>query len=76
MISIIEIIQQRILHYKKFNKLKITHNSNAINEFKKFKDTFASNKNAANREISNSLKSTNDNSKDLIEVDNNKVKIR
>jgi len=73
-ISIIEIIQQRILYYKEFNKLKTTHNSNTINEFEKFKDTFASNKNVANREISNFLKSTNNNFEDLIKIDNNKVK--
>jgi len=75
-ISIIEIIQQRILHHEGFNELKTTHNLNVVNEFKKFKDTFASNKNIANREISNSLKSTNKNSNDLIKIDNNKVKIK
>jgi len=52
------------------------HNLNAINKFEKFKDTFASNKNVANRKIFNSLKSTNNNFKDLIEINNNKVKIR
>jgi len=56
--------------------LKTTHNLNAINEFKKFKDTFASDKNVVDCEISNSLKSTNNNFEDLIEVNNNKVKIR
>jgi len=75
-ISIIEIIQQRILYYKRFNKLKTTHNSNAINKFEKFKDTFANNKNVANCEISNSLRSIDNNSKDLIKINNNKVKIR
>ncbi len=75
-ISIIEIIQQRILYYKEFNKLKKAHDSNTINEFEKFKNTFANNKNAADREISNFLKSTDNNAKDLIEIDNNKVKIR
>jgi len=75
-ISIIEIIQQRILHYRRFNTLKTTYNSNTINEFEKFKNIFASNKNAADREIFNFLKSTNNNFEDLIEIDNNKVKIR
>jgi len=52
------------------------HNSNAINEFEKFKDAFASDKNATNCEISNSLKLTNNNFEDLIKINNNKVKIR
>jgi len=56
--------------------LKTTHNLNAINEFEKFKDTFASDKNATNREIFNFLKSTNNDFKDLIVINNNKVKIR
>jgi len=75
-ISIIEIIQQRILHYKRFNKLKKTYNLDAINEFKRFKGTFANNKNVANRKIFNSLKSTNNDSKNLIKINNNKEKIK
>ncbi len=75
-ISIIEIIQQHILYYKEFDKLKKAHNLDAINEFGRFKDTFANDKNAADREISNSLRSTDNNTEDLIEIDNNKVKIR
>ena len=75
-ISIIEIIQQYILYYREFNKLKKAHNSDTINKFEKFKDTFANNKNAADCKISNLLKSTDNNTEDLIEIDNNKVKIR
>jgi len=56
--------------------LKATHNSNAINEFKKFKDTFANKKNVANREILNSLQSTNNDFENLIKIDDNKVKIK
>jgi len=52
------------------------YNSNAINKFERFKDTFASNKNVANRKISNSLKLTNNDVKNLIKINNNKVKIK
>jgi len=56
--------------------LKKTHNLNTINEFKRFKDTFANNKNVANRKISNSLKSTNNNFENLIKISNNREKIK
>jgi len=75
-ISIIEIIQQRILHYKEFNKLKKAHDSDAINKFEKFKNTFANDQNAADCEISNLLRSTNNNTENLIKINNNRVKIR
>jgi len=52
------------------------YNLNAINEFKRFKNTFANNKNAANCKISNSLKSINNNSKDLIKINNNRIRIK
>ncbi len=42
----------------------------------KLKDTFASNKNIANCKISNSLKLIDNNTKDLIKINNNKVKIK
>jgi len=64
------------VYYKEFNKLKKAHNLNTINKFKKFKDTFANNKNIAYCKIFKSLKSTNNNSKDLIKINNNKEKIR
>ena len=75
-ILIIEIIQQRILHYKEFNKLKKAYNLNAINKFKRFKNTFANNKNIVNRKIFNFLRSINNNVKNLIKINNNKVKIK
>ena len=56
--------------------MKKAYNLNAINKFKRFKDTFASNKNTIDCEIFNSLKLTNNNAKDLIKINNNKVKIR
>ncbi len=56
--------------------MKKTHNSNAINKFKRFKNTFASNKNTANCKISNFLKSTNNNAENLVKINNNRVKIK
>lgn len=76
MISIVEIIQQRILHHEGLNELKATHDPNAINEFEKFKSTFASEKNATNCEILNSLESTNDELEDLIEINDNEVEVK
>ena len=52
------------------------HNLNTIKKFKKFKDTFANNKNIANCKISSSLKSTNNNFENLIKINNNKIEIR
>ena len=56
--------------------MKKAYNLNTINKFKKFKDTFANNKNVANCKISNSSKSINNSFKDLIKINNNKAKIR
>jgi len=56
--------------------LKKTYNLNAINKFKRFKNTFANNKNIVNRKIFNSLRLTNNDIKDLIKINNNKVKIK
>jgi len=52
------------------------HNSDTINKFERFKNTFASNKNAADCKISNFLRLTDNNTEDLIEIDNNRVKIK
>jgi len=52
------------------------HNLNTINKFKKFKNTFVNNKNTADYKISNSLKLTNNNSKNLIKINNNREKIK
>ncbi len=56
--------------------MKKVYNLNTINKFKRFKDTFASNKNIANCKIFNFLKLTNNNIKNLIKINNNKVKIK
>jgi len=52
--------------------LKKVYNLNTINKFERFKNIFANNKNAANCKISNSLKLTNNNSENLIKINNNK----
>jgi len=56
--------------------LKKAHNLDTTNKFKKFKNTFANNKNIANCKISNFLKLINNNFKDLIKINNNKIKIK
>lgn len=76
MIPIIQIIQQRILHHEELDELKAALDSNAINEFGKFIDIFASDKNVADRKILNSLSSIDDESKDLIEVDNDGIGVK
>jgi len=76
MISIIKIIQQHILHYEKLDELKAVENSDAVNEFDNFMNTFFSNKNAINREIFNSLTLTDDELKNLIEIDDDEIKMK
>jgi len=76
MISIIEIIQQYILHHKEFDELKAAENSDAINEFNKSMNTFSSNKNAINHKIFHSLISTDDELKNLIEIDDDEIEIK
>jgi len=76
MISIIKIIQQHILHYEELNELKAVENSDAINEFDKFMNTFSSNKNAINRKILNLLISTDDELKNLIEINDEEIKMK
>jgi len=55
--------------------LKKTYNLNAINEFERFKD-IANNKNAIDCKIFNFLKLIDNNTKDLIKINNNRVKIK
>jgi len=57
------------LHHEELDELKATENSDAINEFNKFMNTFSSNKNAINCKIFNSLTLTDDELKNLIEID-------
>jgi len=76
MISIIKIIQQHILHHEKFNELKAAENSDAVNEFDKFMNTFSSNKNVINHKIFNSLILTDNKLKNLIEINDDEIEIK
>ena len=46
MIFTIELIQQRILHHEKLNKLKAINDLDVIQEFSKFMNEFSNEKNA------------------------------
>ena len=75
-ISIIELIQQRILHHEELNNLKTMNDSDVIQEFDKFISAFLSEKNAIDRKIVKSLDSTNDQSDDIIEINNDNKKMK
>jgi len=76
MISTIELIQQRILHHEELNELKATNDSDVIQEFNKFMSVFLNEKNAIDRKIVNSLDSSNDESDDIIEIDDDDKKMK
>ncbi len=76
MISIIELIQQRILHHDELIDLKTMNNSDVIQEFDKFMSAFSSEKNAIDRKIVKSLDSTDDQSDNIIEIDNDDKKMK
>jgi len=76
MISIIELIQQRILHHEELNELKMMNDSNVIQEFNKFMNTFLNEKNAIDQKIVNSLDSSNDESDNIIEIDDDDKKMK
>jgi len=75
-ISTIELIQQRILHHEELNELKTTNDSDVIQEFDKFMSAFSNEKNAIDRKIVNSLDSSNDESDDIIEIDDDGKKVK
>jgi len=76
MISIIELIQQRILHHEELNELKMMNDSNVIQEFNKFMSAFLNEKNAIDRKIVNSLDSSDDESNDIIKIDDDDKKMK
>ena len=76
MISTIELIQQRILHHEKLNELKMMNDSDVIQEFNKFMSAFLNKKNAINQKIVNSLDLSNDESDDIIEIDDDDKKMK
>ncbi len=75
-ISIIELIQQRILHYEELNDLKTMNDSDVIQEFDKFMSTFLSKKNMIDRKIVKLLDSINDQFDDIIEIDYDDKKMK
>ncbi len=75
-ISTIELIQQRILHHEELNELKMMNDSNVIQEFNKFMSAFSNEKNAIDRKIVNSLNSSNDESDNIIEIDDDDKKMK
>jgi len=76
MISTIELIQQRILHHEELNELKTMNDSDVIQEFNKFMNAFSNEKNTVDRKIVNSLDSSDDESDDIIEIDDNDKKMK
>jgi len=76
MISTIELIQQRILHHEELNELKTMNDSDVIQEFNKFMSAFSNEKNAIDQKIVNALDSSNDESDNIIEIDDNDKKMK
>ncbi len=76
MISTIELIQQRILHHEELNELKTTNDSDVIQEFNKFMSAFSNEKKTIDRKIVNSLDSSDDESDDIIEIDDDGKKVK
>jgi hypothetical protein len=76
MISIIKLIQQQILHHEELNDFKMMNDSDVIQEFDKFMSAFLSEKNAIDQKIVNSLDSSDDESDDIIEIDDDDKKMK
>ncbi len=76
MISTIQLIQQRILYHEKLNELKMMNDSDVIQEFNKFISAFLNEKNAIDWKIVNSLDSSNDESDDIIKIDDDDKKMK
>ncbi len=75
-IFIIELIQQCILHHEELNELKTMNDSDVIQEFNKFMSAFSNEKNAIDRKIVNSLDSSDDESDNIIEIDDDDKKMK
>jgi len=54
----------------------MTNDSNVIQEFNKFMSAFSNEKNAIDQKIVNSLDSSNDESDDIIEIDDDDKKVK
>ncbi len=76
MTSIVQIIQQRILHHGELEKLKKADDADPMTAFGNFATQFATFNTAKERQIPNPLHSTNESLNDLIEVDDNGAETR
>jgi septal ring factor EnvC (AmiA/AmiB activator) len=76
MMLIIQIIQQRILHYDELKKLKMINDVNFMTAFENFATQFIILNNVKERQILNLLQAINENSNDLIIVNDNDAKTR
>jgi len=70
MISIVHLIQQRILHHDDLKKLKQTDDIDSMTAFQNFTTEFVTLSTVKEREIQNSIHAINSNSNDLIIVEN------
>jgi len=71
MMLIVQIIQQRILHYDELKKLKMIDDVDSMTAFENFTTQFIILNNVKERQISNMLQTTDENLNDLIIVDDN-----
>lgn len=71
MISIVRIIQQRILYYSEIKKLKKVNNVNFMTAFDNFTNKFITFNTVKERQILNALYLTNENSNNVVKVDDN-----
>jgi len=74
MMLIIQIIQQQILHYDELKKLKMIDDVDSMTAFENFTTQFITFNNVKERQILNSLQTTDENSNNLIVVDDNDTK--
>ncbi len=70
MISIVHLIQQRILHHDDLKKLKQTDDTNSMTAFQSFTTKFITFSTVKEREIQNLIHAINSNSNDFIIVEN------
>ncbi len=75
MISIVYLIQQRILHHDDLKKLKQTDDTNSMTAFQSFATKFITLSTVKEWEIQNSIHTINSNSNDFIIVENDDAKM-
>ena len=74
MIFIIEMIEQRILHYENLQNLKNVDVANSLKKFIIFVEKHVESQNAKNRQILNSMKKNERN--EIIEIDDERNEIK